>query len=238
MGNGSILDLVMPIRDEVGVCKLPCPLRTLSGCGLVTPNNVNSGLVYTKTCTCASLVLQAAVTSAARGHKVLIIMGGDRWEKLPPSWHQMPEPDTEVMKRVSFLYPSSVQEIVKFTCEASVESLPSTVIICGIDEIIQKSTAVNSERKFAQNFARLVAILQSFSIFCAEKNNESCTRLLAVTKLNLCQERFLSSKFSLWFPEIWEAHEEKFVCKSSPRKVTVNFSLTDNEYFLESFMSN
>ena len=79
MGNGTILDLVMPIIDDVGVCKLPCPVRTISGAGVVsTPSNVCSGLVYTKTCSYDSIVLQAAVTSAARGKKVLVIMGGHR----------------------------------------------------------------------------------------------------------------------------------------------------------------
>jgi len=110
MSGSTILDLVMPIIDDVGVCKLPCPVRTIAGGGIVsTPSNVCSGLVYTKTCDYDSIVLQAAVTSAARGQKVLVIMGGHRWARLPPGWHQMPQPQPGIMQSVSFLYPASVK---------------------------------------------------------------------------------------------------------------------------------
>ena len=79
MGSSSILDLVMPIIDDAGACKLPCPVSTIAGGGMVSiHSNVCSGLIYTKTCSYDSIVLQAAVTSAARGHKVLIIMGEHR----------------------------------------------------------------------------------------------------------------------------------------------------------------
>jgi len=110
MVSGSILDLVMPIVDDAGACKLPYPVSTIAGGGMVTTHsNVCSGLIYTKACSYDSIVLQAAVTSAARGHKVLVIMGEHRWERLPPAWHQMPQPQPEIMQRVSFLYPDSVK---------------------------------------------------------------------------------------------------------------------------------
>jgi hypothetical protein len=75
------------------------------------------------------LVLQAAVTTAAQGQRVLVILGEERLAKLPTSWHQIPSAEPEIMVRVSFHYPSNCQELVKFTSDASSDTLPDTLIV-------------------------------------------------------------------------------------------------------------
>ena len=131
-----------------------------------------------------------------------------------------------------------VQELVNYTSELLEENLPDTVIVSGMEKIIEKSWDVKSDTKFALGLAKLTAVLRNFSIFCSEKNSENPTKLLAVSKFSTSQEKFISSKLSLWFPEIWELYEEKIVCKTSPSEIIVNFSLKDEEYFLDSFSSN
>ena len=61
------------------------------------------------------------------------------------------------MERVSFLYPSNCQELGKFTSDASADSLAD------MEKIIDKSEA---DRKVAQSFAKLAAILQDLSLVC------------------------------------------------------------------------
>ena len=130
--------------------------------------------------------------------------------------------------------------MVKFTSEASADSLPDTVIVAAMEKIIEKGDAggEKNDRKFALSFAKLAAILQDFSLFCAEKNDAS-TRFLVVAKLSLGQERFLSPKLSLWFPEIWEVYQDSIVCRTSSREpVTLKYFLSNNQYFLDSFSVN
>ena len=69
----------MPVRDANIRCKLPCPVKTVAGGGLILQTGqLCPGLRYTQAGSCDSLVLQAAVTTASRGQKVLVILGGDR----------------------------------------------------------------------------------------------------------------------------------------------------------------
>lgn len=239
MSSSTIMDLVMPVRDENSRCKLPCPVKTVAGGGLIPQTGqLCSGLIYTQSGSCDSLVLQAAVTTAAQGQRVLVILGGERWAKLPPSWHQMPAAEPEIMERVSFFYPSNCQELVKYTSDAPANSLPDTVIVADMEKIIEKSEAGNadkSDRKFAQSFAKLAAILQDFCLFCAEQNERNYSRFVAFAKFSPSQERFLSPKLKLWFPEIWELFPTSIVCKTSPRELTVKFFLKDDQFYLESY---
>ena len=69
----------MPVRDENTMCKLPLLVKTVAGGGLVPQiGQLSSGLIYTQSGSCDSLVLQAAVTTAAQGQRVLVILGEER----------------------------------------------------------------------------------------------------------------------------------------------------------------
>jgi hypothetical protein len=79
MSSSAIIDLVMPVRDENTRCKLPCPVKTVAGVGLILQTGqLCSGLIYTQSGSYDSLVFQAAVTTASRGQRVLVILGGER----------------------------------------------------------------------------------------------------------------------------------------------------------------
>eukprot|EP00092_Neocalanus_flemingeri_P024871 GFUD01026967.1.p1 GENE.GFUD01026967.1~~GFUD01026967.1.p1 ORF type:complete len:244 (-),score=101.96 GFUD01026967.1:55-786(-) len=239
MSLNTILDLVLPVRDENSRCKLPCPAQTVPGGGLIPQTGqLLSGLIYTQeqSCSCDSLVLQAAVSPASQGQKVLVVVGGERWARLPPSWHLMPAADPGVMERISFLYPNSMRELVQFTNEAPADSLPDTVIVAGMEEIIEKSEIGDNkcDRKFGQSFAKFAAILHDFSLHCAERNDQNYSKLVAFVRFNPRQEKFLSTKLKFWFPEVWELFHSTIVCKTSPREMTVKFFLKDDQYYLES----
>ena len=95
-----------------------------------------------------------------------------------------------------------------------------------MENIIKKSEAGNTDKsdwKFAQSFAKLSAILQDFCLFYAEKNERNYSRFVAFAKFSPSQDRFLSPKLNLWFPEIWELFPTSILCKTSPRKMTVKF---------------
>lgn len=106
-----------------------------------------------------------------------------------------------------------------------------------MEKIIEKSEAGHdkSDRKFGLSFAKLAAILQDFCLFCADKNERNFSRFVAFAKLCPSQERFLSPKLKLWFPEIWELFPTSIVCKTSPRELTVKFFLKDDQFYLESY---
>jgi hypothetical protein len=81
MSSSAIIDLVMPVRDENTRCKLPYPVKTVAGVGLILQTGqLCSGLIYTQSGSYDSLVFQAAVTTASfsRGQRVLVILGGER----------------------------------------------------------------------------------------------------------------------------------------------------------------
>jgi len=105
-----------------------------------------------------------------------------------------------------------------------------------MEKIIEKSETGGdkSDRKFGQSFAKLAAILHDFCLYCAEKNEQNYSRLVAFAKFSPSQERFLSTKLKLWFPEVWELSPSAIVCKTSPRELAVKFYLKDDQYYLES----
>lgn len=83
MGSSTILDLVMPVREENSRSKLPCTVKIVAGGGLIPQTGeLSSGLIYTQSASCDSLVLQAAVTTAAQGQRVLVILGGERYSRI------------------------------------------------------------------------------------------------------------------------------------------------------------
>ena len=95
----------------------------------MTSGDVSSCLVYTchqdrdveprVSYTChydprvTSLVMQSCVTAASshnpdtRGGGVLVVMAGESWSSLPPSWHLMPVLTPDIMKTIKFIYPAN-----------------------------------------------------------------------------------------------------------------------------------
>ena len=87
----------------------------------MTSDDVSSCLVYT----ChqdrhvdprvTSLVMQSCVTAASshnpdtRGGGVLVVMAGESWSSLPPSWHLMPVLTPDIMKTIKFIYPQNIK---------------------------------------------------------------------------------------------------------------------------------
>jgi len=128
------------------------------------------------------------------------------------------------------------KELVSFTNEAPVDTLPDTIVVAGLEEIIDKSetVGVKSDRKFGQSFAKLAAILQDFSLFCSGKNDQNFSRLVCFVKFSTSQERFLAAKLRLWFPEVWKLSSSSLVCKTSLTQLILKFYLKDDQYYLES----
>ena len=86
--------------------------------GGMTNDDVSSCLVYTchpqDARVCSSLVMQSCVTVASSHDPdtkggVLVIMAGESWTSLPPSWHLMPVMTPEIMKAINFIYPANIK---------------------------------------------------------------------------------------------------------------------------------
>ena len=70
------------------------------------------------------------------------------------------------MERLSLLYPSNCQELVKVTSYASADTLADTVIVADMEKFIEESEVANdkSDRKGALSVAKLAAFLQDPSL--------------------------------------------------------------------------
>jgi hypothetical protein len=100
---------------------------------------------------------------------VLVVLGGDRWDYLPPTFHGLPGPTRPVMARVRFWYPASIQELLALTCEDP--PIADTVILVDAHQLVEKAVedemlGNNKDKSFVQAFARLSAVLLSFVTFC------------------------------------------------------------------------
>ena len=79
MSNVSIMDLIMPLKDDSGQCKIPCSFHSRSGGGLFPlTGQILTGLIYTEMSHYDSFVLQSAVSIASRGKDALVVVGGER----------------------------------------------------------------------------------------------------------------------------------------------------------------
>ena len=70
--------------------------------------------------TTASLALQAALTAASNGERVVMV-SASQWLELPPSCHLMPGLSSELMKLIKLIYPTNSKVS---TVQTSLSSLP------------------------------------------------------------------------------------------------------------------
>ena len=132
-----------------------------------------------------------------------------------------------------------VQDLIKFTNEVSPsQKLPDIVIVTDLERLLSEKDIQNEtdERKFALKLARILAILKDFCSFCSKKKDGNAVYFVAFAHFNPNREKFLTSKFSFWFREVWKLFNDKIECKSSTRDVAIKFFLKDDQYFLDSYI--
>ena len=104
-----------------------------------------------------------------------------------------------------------------------------------LDQLVEKSTGGGSweEKDFLLTFMRLSAILVDFSNYFAQQNQKPST-LVVFSKLSSAKMKLLKNRLQDWYSEFWRIEANKISCESSREKMSVNFSMKDNEYFLDS----
>ena len=109
-------------------------VKQIPGFGLFEGSGTKGALVISSN---PSLVLQAALTAANAGHTVVVVMGGDRWTRMPPTFHLMPRPSTTAMASIRFWYPSNLAELTQLIYKEDV--VARTVIVFDADIPVQRS---------------------------------------------------------------------------------------------------
>ena len=129
--------------------------------------------------------------------------------------------------------------MIKFTHELSPsQKLPDIVIVTDLERLITERDVQNEtdERKLAQKLSKILAILKDFCSYCAKKKDGNAVYFVAFAHFDPNREKFLASKFSFWFREVWKLYNDKIECKSSTRNVSIKFFLKDDQYFLDSYI--
>ena len=257
----SMLELMLPLRVADAGSVLEQPVHSVLSPDLGLSSCL---LYYDVSCpnTCVdSLVMQTCVSAAScreqfsrdpsqetsssptdpasvmdDRRRVLVIMGGQAWTQLPCSWHLMPSLSPDIMKTISFIYPKSSKDLVKYLNKLSQKDYPDTIIVSEMHKLVEKdhdsSIKRSSSRQFSKNFAKLTAVLTDFSSFYAKKKSRACN-LFIFSQLDPMIESVLSQKFNLWFYECWKMEKEVLRCKSSPTNQSIKFFMKEEQYYLE-----
>jgi len=162
--NKTVLGLCLPIFDEskrelfedgdvFDVAK--------SGC-IFDDCNVSTSLVITEDglMNTDHLVQQAAVSASYLNHKVLVILCAGKWTTWPSGFHRMPQNNASISKNWTFLYPTSLQDIIDYTADiVDAEHIPDTIIVQHLESVIAKPS--NDHCKQSEKFKafKLFALL-------------------------------------------------------------------------------
>ena len=189
--------------------------------------------------------MQSCVTCATRhdtddsGHsRVLVVMSGDTWSQLPPTWHLMPPMTPDIMRQVNFIYPPNCHALVKYLSGLTEPEFPHHIIVADFDKLVEKSSEEvrhrNLDRNFNLNFARVSGIIKDFCTFFSSKTEKPTSSLQVFSKLNRNQVSMMKSRLQFWYSECWDLEPDKIRCISSKPEQSIKFFLHDNQYYLDS----
>ena len=145
------------------------------------------------------MLYQSALTTAALGQRVLVVLGGGGWSRLPPTVHTMPQPSADIMANISFLYPNNVAELIKYLglLGGGEKLLPEVVLLGNVEKLTGDGaqTAI---------MAKISAVLSQFLEQCEDRSDgrHPC-RLIATAEVNQQVRRLWEKRMHLWYPEVW-----------------------------------
>ena len=229
---GSLLPCLFPLQEEAldrlrGVKRIP-------GCGLIEGSGSKGALVISSN---PSLVLQAALTPADAGHSVVVVMGGDRWTALPPTFHRMPRPSPAAMASIRFWYPANLTELIQLIYREDV--VAKTVVVSDADILVRRSVGglIGGSKVFLKTFARLSAILHSYLASCLGDDcaGSPMANLVVFSSFSEEEEVEVSEKASLWYQEVWkeEAKATRNQLISVPQEITISYYLSEGSYYMQ-----
>ena len=228
---GSLLPCLFPLQDDA--LDKVCGVKRIVGSGLTGGCGTKAALVISSN---PSLVLQAALTPAAAGQTVVVVMGGDRWTRMPPTFHLMPRPCPTAMASIRFWYPTNLAELTQLIYKEDV--VAETVIVSGADLLVRRSMGGQIGGKvFLKTFARFSAILQSYLASCLE---EECAilpmaNLVVFSSFSEEEEVSVSDVSSLWYQEVWkeEVKPTRNTLISIPQNVSISYYLSEGSVYLQ-----
>ena len=228
---GNLPPCLFPLQEEAldrlrGVKRIP-------GFGLNAGSGTKAALVISSN---PSLVLQAALTPANAGHTVVVVMGGDRWTSMPPTFHLMPRPSSSAMASIRFWYPANLAELTQLIYKEDV--VAKTVIVSDADILVRRSLGgMIGGKAFLKTFARLSAILHSYLASCLGDGCVSppMANLVVFSSFSEEEEVEVSERASLWYQEVWK-EEVKATSNqliSLPQNITISYYLSEGSYYLQ-----
>lgn len=208
----------------------------------------------------SSLLYQSALTCAALGQHVLVVLHPDgRWSSLPPTGHTMAEMSPDIMKNISFLYPHNLAELIRHIASPAGTTggglgPPQAVMVGNIEKMIETTIRegggeVTDTARQVEHLARISALLGQFLEDCGrlgerdEEAGRQPSRLLVTAELDKRMMSQCEKRMFLWYTEMWRLAEpnadqphHQLTCLSSHQPVSVQYYVRDNEMFLVSII--
>ena len=208
-------------------------VKRIQGSGLLEGSQTKAALVISAN---PSLVLQAALTPADAGHSVVVVMGGEKWTSMPPTFHLMPRPSSKAMASIRFWYPVNLAELTQLIFNEDV--VARTVIVSDADILVRRSLGgMIGGKVFLKTFARLSAILHSYLASCLGDDCASLpmANLVVFSSFSEEEEMDVVEKSSLWYQEVWkeEVKATRNQLISIPQNITFSFYLSDGSYYMQ-----
>ena len=209
-------------------------VKRIQGSGLLEGSQTKAALVISAN---PSLVLQAALTPADAGHSVVVVMGGEKWTSMPPTFHLMPRPSSKAMASIRFWYPVNLAELTQLIFKEDV--VARTVIISDADLLVRRSLGgLIGGKAFLKTFARLSANLHSYLASCLGDDCASLpmANLVVFSSFSEEEEMEVLERASLWYQEVWK---EKVTPTgnqliSMPQSnATISYYLSDSSYYMQ-----
>ena len=228
---GSLPACLFPLKEEA-LNRLRF-VKRIMGSGLIEGSGTKSALVISSN---PSLGLQAALTPADAGHKVVVVMGGDRWTRMPPTFHLMPRPSPASMSSIRFWYPANLTELTQLIFKEDV--VARTVIVSDADILVRRSIGgVIGGKMFLKTFARLSALLHSYLTSCLGDDCASppLANLVVFSSFSEEEETEVTERASLWYQEVWK-EEVKATCNklvSFPQNMIISYYLSEGSYYMQ-----
>ena len=152
----------------------------------------------------------------------------------------MPALSAETMKAISFIYPVTAGDLVKYLSSVGTPGgprYPGTIIVSGLHKLAEKSHNPSLKhshyRQFLKNYSKVSALLTDFCHYFAEKMKRPCS-LMIFSKISANMEPTLERKFKLWYHEHWRLEKDTLTFLSGPNEQKITFLLKEHQYYLDS----
>ena len=227
----SLLPCLFPLQE--GALDKLRGTKQIIGSGLLGNSGVKAALVISSN---PSLVLQAALTPAHAGKKVVVVMGGERWTRLPPSIHLMPSPSSASMSQMRFWYPANLTELTQLIYKEDVAA--ESLIVSDADLLVRRSMGgLLGGKTFLKTFARLSALLHSYLASCLGEGSKDLmmANMVVFSSFSAEEEKEVTGRASLWYQEIWKEEQSPIRNQliSVPGRMSLSYHLSEDSYYLQ-----